>query len=140
MLKAVSDDIAHKTELGLVAVGLKNDEELARACAQMSERLARLDPPPSDRAFLVQEFVADGVELFAGVSRDPDFGLSLAVGMGGTAEIGIARDAGEELDPDFGLIPISACRSLSAWAAPPSKSPATLRCACCRCARATPRR
>jgi acetyltransferase len=33
----------------------------------------------------VQEFVADGVEVFAGVSRDPDFGLSLAFGLGGTA-------------------------------------------------------
>ena len=39
----------------------------------------------------MQEFVADGVEVFAGVSRDPDFGLSLAFGMGGTA-IEITRD------------------------------------------------
>src|SRR6266436_6322793 len=91
VLKALSDDIAHKTELGLVAVGLKNGEELAHAFARLSERLDRLDPPPSERAFLVQEFVADGVELFAGVSRDPDFGLSLAVGMGGTA-IEVTRD------------------------------------------------
>src|SRR5258708_3379203 len=36
VLKALSDDIAHKTELGLVAVGLKHDEELARACPQIS--------------------------------------------------------------------------------------------------------
>jgi acyl-CoA synthetase (NDP forming) len=91
VLKALADEIAHKTELGLVAVGLENDEELARAFAQMSERLDRLDPPPSERAFLVQEFVADGIELFAGVSRDPDFGLSLAFGMGGTA-IEVTRD------------------------------------------------
>src|SRR4029077_616096 len=38
-----------------------------------------------DAAFLVQEFVADGAEVFFGVSRDPDFGLSLAFGMGGVA-------------------------------------------------------
>jgi acyl-CoA synthetase (NDP forming) len=85
VLKALSDDIPHKTELGLVAVGLKNSEELAHAFAQLSARLDQLDPPPKDRAFLVQEFVADGIEIFAGVSRDPDFGLSLAFGMGGTA-------------------------------------------------------
>jgi len=91
VLKAVSDDVAHKTELGLVAVGLKNDEELAHAFAQLSARLDRLDPQPSDRAFLVQEFVADGVELFAGIARDPDFGLSLAFGLGGTA-IEVTRD------------------------------------------------
>ena len=39
----------------------------------------------------MQEFVAGGVEVFAGVSRDPDFGLSLAFGMGGTA-IEVTRD------------------------------------------------
>jgi acyl-CoA synthetase (NDP forming) len=91
VLKAVSDEIPHKTELGLVAVGLKNNDELAHAFANLSERLDRLDPQPKDRAFLVQEFVADGIEVFAGVSRDPDFGLSLAFGMGGAA-IEVTRD------------------------------------------------
>jgi len=91
VLKVVSDDIPHKTELGLVAVGLASDEDLARAFQRLSERLDRLDPRPSDAAFLVQEFVADGVEVFAGVARDPDFGLTLAFGMGGIA-IEITRD------------------------------------------------
>ena len=91
VLKVVSDAIAHKTELGLVAVNLKNDAELARAYAQLHERTEKLDPRPADAAFLVQEFVADGIEVFAGVSRDPDFGLSLAFGMGGVA-IEVVRD------------------------------------------------
>jgi acetate---CoA ligase (ADP-forming) len=85
VLKAVSDAIAHKTELGLVAVDLKNADELAAAFTRLSKTVATLDPYPDDVAFLVQEFVADGVEVFAGVSRDPDFGLSLAFGMGGIA-------------------------------------------------------
>jgi acyl-CoA synthetase (NDP forming) len=85
VLKALSDSIAHKTELGLVAVNLKDDAALARAYAQLNERLHKLEPRPADVAFLVQEFVADGIEVFAGVSRDPDFGLSLAFGMGGVA-------------------------------------------------------
>jgi acyl-CoA synthetase (NDP forming) len=91
VLKVVSDDIPHKTELGLVAVGLASDEDLARAFQRLSERLERLERPPSDAAFLVQEFVGDGVEVFAGVARDPDFGLTLAFGMGGIA-IEITRD------------------------------------------------
>jgi acyl-CoA synthetase (NDP forming) len=91
VLKALSDSIAHKTELGLVAVNLKDDAALARAYAQLNERLHKLEPRPADVAFLVQEFVADGIEVFAGVSRDPDFGLSLAFGMGGVA-IEVVRD------------------------------------------------
>jgi acetate---CoA ligase (ADP-forming) len=85
VLKVVSDAIAHKTELGLVAVNLKNADELAAAFARLTKIVATFDPYPDDVAFLVQEFVADGVEVFAGVSRDPDFGLSLAFGMGGIA-------------------------------------------------------
>jgi succinyl-CoA synthetase beta subunit len=91
VLKALSDSIAHKTELGLVAVNLRDDAELARAYAQLHERLEKLEPRPDDAAFLVQEFVAGGIEVFAGVSRDPDFGLSLAFGMGGVA-IEVMRD------------------------------------------------
>jgi acyl-CoA synthetase (NDP forming) len=84
-LKALSDDIPHKTELGLVALGLANEDELARAFGQLRGRLDQLKPRSSEAALLVQEFVADGVEVFAGVARDPDFGLSLAFGMGGIA-------------------------------------------------------
>jgi Acyl-CoA synthetase (NDP forming) len=91
VLKALSDDIPHKTELGLVAVGLANDEDLARAFHGLQERLDRLEPRPSDAALLVQEFVPGGIEVFAGISRDPDFGLTLAFGMGGIA-IEITRD------------------------------------------------
>jgi acetate---CoA ligase (ADP-forming) len=91
VLKVLSDEIAHKTELGLVAVGLENDADVARAFAQFRERIDRLDPRSLDCAFLVQEFVAEGIEVFAGISRDPDFGLSIAFGMGGTA-IEVTRD------------------------------------------------
>jgi acyl-CoA synthetase (NDP forming) len=91
VLKAVSDDIPHKTELGLVAVNLNSDHDLAQAFAALSRRLEAIDPRPSDGRLLVQEFVAGGVEVFAGVSRDPDFGLALAFGMGGTA-IEVTRD------------------------------------------------
>ena len=91
VLKAVSDAIAHKTELGVVVVNLKSEDELRNAYTRLNERLDKLNPRPADAAFLVQEFVPGGVEVFAGVSRDPDFGLSLAFGMGGIA-IEVMRD------------------------------------------------
>ena len=88
----MSDAIAHKIRASAsCVVGLKNEDDLAAAFATLTERMAKLDPQPADAAFLVQEFVADGVEVFAGVSRDPDFGLSLAFGLGGIA-IEIMRD------------------------------------------------
>jgi acyl-CoA synthetase (NDP forming) len=91
VLKALSDEIPHKTEHGLVAVNLKSDDDLAAAFTRMRGRIDAMTPRPRDVAFLVQEFVADGVEVFAGISRDPDFGLSIAFGLGGTA-IEVTRD------------------------------------------------
>ena len=85
VLKALSDDIPHKTELGLVAVGLADEVALTAAWACLSDRIAALERRPADIGFLLQEFVGEGVEVFAGVSRDPDFGLSIAFGLGGVA-------------------------------------------------------
>jgi len=45
----------------------------------------------------VQEMIGDGVEVFAGVSRDPHFGLTIAFGMGGV---------GVEVLRDFALRPV----------------------------------
>ncbi len=85
VLKVLSDAIPHKTELGLVALNLRNAEEVTDAWEQLSERVRALDLGSPEAAFLIQEFVAGGVELFAGVSRDPDFGLTIAFGLGGIA-------------------------------------------------------
>ena len=106
VLKALSDEIPHKTELGLVAVGLKNEEELARAFARLGERIAGLDFVRPTSRF-----------SFRNSSRKAS-----------------------RCSPGSRAIPISACPSLSAWAASRSRPRGTLRSACCRCGKAMPRR
>ena len=91
VLKIVSDEIPHKTELGLVELGLEDEAALTQAFDRLTARVAALARRPADAAFLVQQFVPHGVEVFAGVARDPDFGLTLAFGMGGT-QIEVKRD------------------------------------------------
>lgn len=83
VLKVASDEIPHKSELGLVAVGLADETALQAACGAMSATLDSLPQSPADAEFLVQQMVADGVELFMGINRDPDFGPMLAFGLGG---------------------------------------------------------
>ncbi|MEX2454281.1 MAG: acetate--CoA ligase family protein [Rhodospirillaceae bacterium] len=84
VLKIVSDEIPHKTEFGLVDVGIGSADALRLAYRRMRDRLAGLADPPSDAQPVVQTMVSGGVEVFAGVSRDPVFGLTLAFGLGGT--------------------------------------------------------
>ena len=82
-LKVVSDEIPHRSDEGLVAVGLRDEADLGAAWARMSRRLDGLGKRGAAAGFLVQELVSGGLEVFAGVSRDPHFGLMLAFGAGG---------------------------------------------------------
>lgn len=76
-LKASGAAYAHKTELGLVELGLKNDREVEEACARLTARA------PGLAEFLVQEMVGGGRELIAGLIRDPHYGPAVMLGLGG---------------------------------------------------------
>src|SRR5262249_10897291 len=82
-LKVVSDDIPHRSELGLVAVGLRDERELATAWERLTCRLDEIGRRAAIAGFLVQAVARDGIEVFAGVSTDPDWGPVLAFGAGG---------------------------------------------------------
>ncbi|MGG4605336.1 acetate--CoA ligase family protein [Paenalcaligenes sp. Me131] len=82
VLKALSAQIAHKTELGAVSLNLSQPTELIAAATTMAERLAAQNLPIEH--FLIEQMVSDGVgELIIGVKRDPLFGPALILGTGG---------------------------------------------------------
>ena len=91
VMKALSDDIPHKSEHGLVVVGVDNVDDVRKVWSDLQERLSKVN---TEADILIQEMVAEGVEVFAGVAHHPGFGHVLAFGLGGV-EI--------ELDPDFSL-------------------------------------
>ena len=78
VLKGAGEAIQHKTELGLVAVGLTDADLLKKALAAMLARnVAGLE------GFLVQEMVKGDREFIAGLNRDPQFGPVVLFGLGG---------------------------------------------------------
>jgi acyl-CoA synthetase (NDP forming) len=91
VLKVVADDLPHRSDLGLVAVGIEDARRLDEAWARLERRLREARPETAIAGFLVQQMIADGVEVFAGVKRDPAFGHFLAFGVGGIA-IEVLRD------------------------------------------------
>ncbi|MGH6689392.1 MAG: acetate--CoA ligase family protein [Gammaproteobacteria bacterium] len=84
-LKLVADDVPHRSELGLVALGLRDVRELDEAWERMAAVRARALAGVAVDGFVVQPMVAGGVEVLAGVAHDPDFGPVLAFGLGGIA-------------------------------------------------------
>jgi succinyl-CoA synthetase beta subunit len=83
VLKAVADELIHKTEAGAVAVGLADQGALAAALAAMKARLAAAGI--ARPAFLLQRHVGGGREVILGVLRDPVVGPLVMVGLGGVA-------------------------------------------------------
>lgn len=78
-IKAVGDCLPHRSEHGLVKLALAGDDAVREAFEDLERRLAGL--PEAD--IVVQEMAPPGVEIIAGIARDPSFGLMLAVGPGG---------------------------------------------------------
>src|SRR5947209_7204350 len=72
--------IAHKTERGLVRLGLRDEAALRRA---VDELLAAATPEDGEVGVLVGAMVRGNRELIAGVHRDPQFGPCVMLGVGG---------------------------------------------------------
>jgi acyl-CoA synthetase (NDP forming) len=81
-LKVVANELAHKSNFGLLELGIADDDALSAAWAKLDARVATIDPAPDVAGMVVQRMVAGGVEVIVGVKRDPDFGLSMVVGPG----------------------------------------------------------
>ena len=85
VLKILSSEITHKSDVGGVAVKLAPDDIGPRLSAMAEAVEARTGRRP--RRFLVQEMVEGGTELILGMHRDP-LGTAILLGMGGvTAEL-----------------------------------------------------
>ena len=64
-------------------MGLADERDLTGAWERMSRRLDETGKRGVIAGFLVQEMAHDGLEVFAGVNTDPDWGPVLAFGAGG---------------------------------------------------------
>jgi acyl-CoA synthetase (NDP forming) len=81
VLKLDALDLPHKSDLGLVRLGLLGDEQVRMAGGDLlaAARVHRLVA----RGLLVEPMADPGVELIVGLRRDPSFGPAVVVGLGG---------------------------------------------------------
>ena len=82
VIKAQSEKIIHKTDLGAVRLNIRNPEELTREYEAMMARLKKNGLDDLD-GILVQPMARPGFELLIGAKQDPVFGPVTMVGSGG---------------------------------------------------------
>jgi len=91
VLKAVSRDIAHKSDVGAVRLGLTSPAEVAAAARDMAAALFPSAAGARLEGFVVQETVTGIAEVIVGARGDPQLGPVVLVGLGGIA-VEILRD------------------------------------------------
>ncbi|MEV7829989.1 acetate--CoA ligase family protein [Streptomyces subrutilus] len=96
VMKASGPQLAHKTELGLVKVGLTSASQIRDAYRELTD-IARYENVPLD-GILVCQMIERGVEMVVGVTQDDLFGPTVTVGLGGVL-VEVLHDAAVRVPP-----------------------------------------
>lgn len=83
VLKIVSQDILHKSDVGGVKVNLANDVDVTAAFSDIMEKAKAVTDPDRIDGVLVAPMAAKGRECIVGMTTDPIFGPVLMFGIGG---------------------------------------------------------
>ena len=83
VMKGVSPDILHKTEAGIIRLGVASAEEAREAFEGITKAAQDYDAKAELHGVAVQEMVVGGVETIVGINDDPQLGPILLFGMGG---------------------------------------------------------
>lgn len=83
VLKIVSPDVIHKSDVGGVIVGLKDSEDVREAYHQIMDNVKKHKPKAKIVGIFVQEMAPQSTEVIVGATKDPQFGPTLMFGLGG---------------------------------------------------------
>jgi acetate---CoA ligase (ADP-forming) len=82
-LKAQAADLAHKSDVGGVALAVASATRLRQAWTRVNRDVGRARPELKLDGILVEAMGTGGIEMVVGARRDPDWGVVLMVGLGG---------------------------------------------------------
>ena len=83
VLKIVSPNVTHKSDVGGVKLGLQSAEEVEAAFAEITASVKQHQADALIEGVAVQKMAAAGIEVIIGMSKDPQFGPVLMFGLGG---------------------------------------------------------
>ncbi|MFQ6617642.1 MAG: acetate--CoA ligase alpha subunit [Fidelibacterota bacterium] len=83
VLKAESESITHKTDVGGVVVDLRNDLEVKGAFVEIRENLKKYKLLKYLKGITVQQMISGELETIIGMQQDPKFGPIVMFGLGG---------------------------------------------------------
>jgi acetyl-CoA synthetase (ADP-forming) len=83
VLKIVSPDVVHKSDVGGVIINVKDTDGTREAYQQIVKNVQKYNPRAKIIGVLVQEMAPSSTEVIVGAIKDPQFGPALMFGLGG---------------------------------------------------------
>jgi len=83
VMKVVSRQIIHKSDVGGVILDIDNEKKLFQAYHQITKKVEKKAPKATIDGFFIQEMISGGQEVIVGGKLDPTFGQTIAFGLGG---------------------------------------------------------
>lgn len=88
VLKILSKDVLHKSDAGGVKVNLKTEDDVRKAFDEIMANAGKYGKKKGidvdlSRGVFISEFAEMGTEIIVGVTKDPQFGHAIMVGLGG---------------------------------------------------------
>ena len=83
VLKIVSPEIIHKTDVGGIVLDVKNEQELRNSFREMLKNVKRKVPKAKINGIFVQKSMKEGQQVIVGGKKDPQFGQTILFGLGG---------------------------------------------------------
>ena len=100
VMKIVSPQISHKSDVGGIKLYLNNAEEIRTAYEDMMENIPKMEPEAQLEGVQLQQMLSGGKEVIIGMIQDPTFGPMLMFGLGGIY-VEIVKDV------KFAIAPVS---------------------------------
>lgn len=98
VMKIISPDIPHKSDLGGVAVGIRDAAELEERWSHIFLSVAMENPMAVIEGFIIEQMAPKGVEVITGVIKDAQFGAVAMFGTGGVS-VELMKDVSFRLAP-----------------------------------------
>ena len=113
-LKIESAQIAHKSDVGGVALNLASAAEVQDAFLRIRDRLTTEFPTADIAGIVVQRMAPEGIEMILGIKRDPLFGPVVVCGFGGVL-VELLKDVAIGIPPISRQQAQSLLRGLRGW-------------------------
>ncbi len=96
VMKLISEDHSHKSDIGGVLVNLSSDEEVKKAWRKITEAAEKANAKMD--GVLIQKMLQDGQEIIIGIKQDEQFGPLVLFGTGGT-DVELYKDVETAIAP-----------------------------------------